>query len=105
MHIHRDLGELWRFGIHWGSFPLTSEPVHQAANDLVLACARHGVSVTRFVLPPLGETRRGPFIQNELWSIPYSSLHGDGAFAEDRRKDQIGMPNPSRWILSRNFSR
>lgn len=59
VRMHQDLGQPWSFGIHWGSFPLTSEPVHQAATDLALARARHGVSASRFVLLPQGETRRG----------------------------------------------
>lgn len=59
VRMHQDLGQPWSFGIHWGSFPLTSEPVHQAADDLALARARHGVSASRFVLLPQGETRRG----------------------------------------------
>jgi L-ascorbate metabolism protein UlaG (beta-lactamase superfamily) len=58
VQIHRDVKSRLSFGIHWGSFELTDEPLDAPIGELVEARARHGIASDAFVLFRHGETRR-----------------------------------------------
>ncbi|MDX2184898.1 MAG: MBL fold metallo-hydrolase [Gemmatimonadaceae bacterium] len=45
------------FGIHWGTFPLTDEPLDQPPEDLKAAVAARGLPEDRFTVLRHGETR------------------------------------------------
>jgi len=58
VQIHRDLGARLSVGIHWGTFPLTDEPLDQAATDLAAAREKLGVASREFVVLRHGQTLR-----------------------------------------------
>jgi N-acyl-phosphatidylethanolamine-hydrolysing phospholipase D len=57
--IHKDIGSKYSLGIHWGTFPLTAEPIDEPPQRLRAAAASIRDSV--FVTYPLGGTESVPF--------------------------------------------
>lgn len=56
LQIHRDLGARRSIGIHWGTFPLTDEPLDQAPKDLQRARCEAGIAQQAFGTLAIGET-------------------------------------------------
>jgi L-ascorbate metabolism protein UlaG (beta-lactamase superfamily) len=54
--IHRDVRSRCTVGIHWGTFPLTDEPLDRPLTDLAVARARHKLAPREFVTLRHGET-------------------------------------------------
>jgi len=57
VQIHLDVKSKRSMGIHWGTFVLTDEPLHQPMDDLAAARHKHGVAEADFVYFAIGETR------------------------------------------------
>lgn len=55
-----DLGAKAALGIHWGTFPLTDEPLDQPPRDLAQARAARGARDDAFFTLPIGGTRELP---------------------------------------------
>jgi N-acyl-phosphatidylethanolamine-hydrolysing phospholipase D len=58
--IHADVGAKRSLGIHWGTFPLTDEPLDQPPRDLAAARAARGVGEDAFFVLPIGATKLIP---------------------------------------------
>ena len=56
VRAHVDLGAKRSLGIHWGTFPLTDEPLDQPPRALAEARTTHRVSDDVFVTMPIGAT-------------------------------------------------
>lgn len=56
VRAHRDIGSKQSIGMHFGTFQLTTEAIHQPVVDLKAALAEHGVAESEFVTQPEGET-------------------------------------------------
>ena len=56
VRIHRDIKAHRSVGIHWGTFPLTDEPLDQPLADLATARAKAGVSAEEFLTLRHGQT-------------------------------------------------
>ena len=52
--IHQDVRSKYSVGMHWGTFPLTAEPVTQPPVNLRSALKKHKLSEEEFVALPLG---------------------------------------------------
>lgn len=57
--IHNDIRSKYSVGIHWGTFPLTSEPIDEPPKRL--HAAAESLSNSKFVTYPLGATVSIPF--------------------------------------------
>ena len=55
--IHADVGAKRSLGIHWGTFPLTDEPLDQPPRDLAAARRVRGVADDAFFVLPIGSTK------------------------------------------------
>jgi N-acyl-phosphatidylethanolamine-hydrolysing phospholipase D len=60
LQAHRDLGAQRSLGIHWGTFPLTDEPLDQPPQDLATAKTAQGIRDEQFFVLKVGETRNLP---------------------------------------------
>ena len=58
VQIHRDVRARQSIGMHWGTFPLTAEPVLEPVERLSKAVERAGLGPTVFTTLSIGETRR-----------------------------------------------
>lgn len=58
VQVHKDLGARVSIGVHWGTFPLTDEPLDQPPRDLARARLAQGLDEQTFSLMKIGETRR-----------------------------------------------
>jgi len=56
VRIHRDVGSRLTVAIHWGTFPLTDEPLDRPLDDLAAARARHKLALGEFVTLRHGAT-------------------------------------------------
>lgn len=56
--IHRDIGSRWSLGIHWGTFPLTAEPIDEPPQRLRAAAGT--LQDSTFVTCALGQTLTVP---------------------------------------------
>ncbi len=56
LQMHRDLGAKHSIGIHWGTFPLSDEPLDQAPKDLAKALNEAGLQHSMFSTLAIGET-------------------------------------------------
>jgi N-acyl-phosphatidylethanolamine-hydrolysing phospholipase D len=56
VRAHLDLGAKRSLGVHWGTFPLTDEPLDQPPRDLDAARVAHRVQGDVFVTMPIGGT-------------------------------------------------
>ncbi|MEN3031958.1 MBL fold metallo-hydrolase [Chromobacterium amazonense] len=56
VEIFRILRPKRALAVHWGTFVLTDEPLHQPPLDLAEALRRHGIAPADFSVPALGET-------------------------------------------------
>jgi len=56
VRIHRDVRSRRTVAIHWGTFPLTDEPLDQPLTELAVARARHKLAPREFVTLRHGET-------------------------------------------------
>jgi N-acyl-phosphatidylethanolamine-hydrolysing phospholipase D len=63
--IHKDIGAKYSLGIHWGTFPLTAEPIDEPPQRLREAA--QSLKDSMFVTYPLGKTV----------TIPYPSATSD----------------------------
>ena len=59
--IHQEVGARTSLGIHWGSFPLTAEPVDEPPKRLKAAVEAAGLSPRSFEAWAIGETRSFPW--------------------------------------------
>ncbi|MFP4592330.1 MBL fold metallo-hydrolase [uncultured Ralstonia sp.] len=57
VQVMLDVGARQSVGIHWGTFPLTDEPLDQPITDLAMALQAHDIPQERFTLLRHGETR------------------------------------------------
>ncbi len=57
VQVMQDIGARHAVGIHWGTFPLTDEPLDQPIADLANALRARDIDAERFVLFRHGETR------------------------------------------------
>jgi L-ascorbate metabolism protein UlaG (beta-lactamase superfamily) len=57
IHIARDLHARCAIGIHWGTFPLTDEPLDEPPKRLRVALEAEEISADRFSVLSRGETR------------------------------------------------
>lgn len=55
VQIHQDIGARYSIGVHWGTFPLTAEPIDEPPKRLAEAAAT--LSDTEFMTIAIGETR------------------------------------------------
>lgn len=62
VQIHRDIGARRSFGIHWGAFLLSAEPVNQAIELLAAALQKNDLTKDDLVAYAIGETRRYPIV-------------------------------------------
>ena len=60
LQIHRDLQARRSVGVHWGTFPLTDEPLDEPPRALAAARAAQGVTDDAFFVLAIGQTRRLP---------------------------------------------
>jgi N-acyl-phosphatidylethanolamine-hydrolysing phospholipase D len=58
VQIHIDLQAKRSVGIHWGTFVLTDEPLHQPVQDLVAASCAQGLEPEEFTVMAVGESLR-----------------------------------------------
>ncbi len=63
VQIHQDIGALHSFGIHWGAFMLSAEPVDEAVALLAAAVAESNLAAQEFGTYAIGETRRYPIVR------------------------------------------
>ncbi|WP_406850060.1 MBL fold metallo-hydrolase, partial [Chromobacterium phragmitis] len=56
VEIYRILRPRRALAVHWGTFVLTDEPLHQPPLDLADALSRHGIAPADFSVPAIGET-------------------------------------------------
>jgi L-ascorbate metabolism protein UlaG (beta-lactamase superfamily) len=56
VRIHREVKSRRTVAIHWGTFPLTDEPLDQPLADLAAACVRHRLAPHEFVTLRHGAT-------------------------------------------------
>jgi N-acyl-phosphatidylethanolamine-hydrolysing phospholipase D len=56
LSIHRDIGASKSLGMHWGTFPLTAEPIMQPKKRLELAMAESNLDNTDFEVLSIGQT-------------------------------------------------
>jgi len=54
--IHQDIGSQQSIGVHWGTFPLTSEPINEPPARLRQAMTAASISPDRFKALSIGET-------------------------------------------------
>jgi N-acyl-phosphatidylethanolamine-hydrolysing phospholipase D len=64
VQIHKDIRSKYSLGIHWGTFPLTSEPIDEPPQRLKEAAEPLKDSV--FVTYTLGQTGTVPFMESHL---------------------------------------
>lgn len=57
LQIHQDLGAKHSVGIHWGTFPLSDEPLDLPPKDLALAKQAADIGDAEFGVMRIGETR------------------------------------------------
>jgi len=62
LSIHKDIGAKRSFGVHWGAFLLTAEPVHEPAQWLAEELAAHGMAPDEFRSFAIGESVRYPVV-------------------------------------------
>jgi N-acyl-phosphatidylethanolamine-hydrolysing phospholipase D len=55
--VHKDVKSKYSYGVHWGTFELTDEPLDQPIIDLASALRAHQVSSTEFELLKHGQTK------------------------------------------------
>ncbi len=55
--IHQDLQACQSYGIHWGTFPLTAEPIDDPPKRLKQALAEANIPETQFLTMAIGETQ------------------------------------------------
>jgi len=60
LKIHADVGAKRSFGLHWGTFELTDEPLDEPPRVLAELRARAGLPEDEFFTMAIGETRRLP---------------------------------------------
>ena len=58
VQAHLDLGAMATLGIHWGTFPMSDEPLDQPPRDLAAALASRGMRDDAFFLLPIGGTHK-----------------------------------------------
>jgi L-ascorbate metabolism protein UlaG (beta-lactamase superfamily) len=58
VQIHRDLGSKLSIGVHWGTFPLSDEPLDAAVSDLAMARSKSGVRDEDFIVLRHGGSTR-----------------------------------------------
>jgi N-acyl-phosphatidylethanolamine-hydrolysing phospholipase D len=56
LSIHRDIGARQSLGMHWGTFPLTAEPIMQPKQRLAKAMAENDIDDTTFEVLAIGQT-------------------------------------------------
>ena len=56
----QEAGARQALGIHWGTFPMSDEPLDQPPQDLDAALAAQAIAPGRFFVPRHGETRKFP---------------------------------------------
>ena len=56
IEIHRDIQSKKSFAMHWGTFPLTAEPILEPPQRLRVALKKSGLPIDSFLTPVLGET-------------------------------------------------
>lgn len=56
VRVFQELRAVEAFGIHWGTFPLTTEPLMEPATELARLTAAAGIG-DRFVTLGIGESR------------------------------------------------
>ncbi len=56
VQIHRDIGAQNSIGVHWGTFPLTSEPIDEPPMRLKRALSAASIAHSRFRALAIGET-------------------------------------------------
>jgi N-acyl-phosphatidylethanolamine-hydrolysing phospholipase D len=56
--IHQDVRSKYSVGMHWGTFPLTAEPIIAPPKDLSIALEKLGLSNEEFVALPIGGQAR-----------------------------------------------
>jgi len=56
LSIHRDIGARKSIGMHWGTFPLTAEPIMQPKQRLAMAIAESDIKNTTFEVLAIGQT-------------------------------------------------
>lgn len=57
VQIHQDLQSQQSFGIHWGTFSLTAEPIDDPPKRLKAALKQANIPESQFETLPIGETR------------------------------------------------
>lgn len=60
VQIHQDINAKWSFGIHWGTFQLTDEPINEPPQQLHLALQEAKLPLASFETLAIGETRTIP---------------------------------------------
>ena len=60
VQAHLDLGAKHSVGMHWGTFPLTDEPLDQPPQDLADAKRGRQLPDAQFFVMPIGATRTLP---------------------------------------------
>lgn len=63
VRIHKELGATTSIGIHWGTFALSNEEIHEPVKDLTKAKEEAGVSLTDFIVMDHGEVKSFPIQQ------------------------------------------
>jgi N-acyl-phosphatidylethanolamine-hydrolysing phospholipase D len=57
VQIHRDVKSKYSYGVHWGTFELTDEPLDQPIVDLATALASQKIPRAEFELLKHGQTK------------------------------------------------
>jgi N-acyl-phosphatidylethanolamine-hydrolysing phospholipase D len=69
VQVHLDLGAKRSLGVHWGTFPLTDEPLDEPPRALAAARERAGIADDAFIVLPIGGT----------WKLPKRPVEGTSA--------------------------